>query len=99
MTQIRNALWAAMVLYGLLYAAAHAQQPTPAEQIGVLTTRLGVAERSINEAYLALIREQNRATALAKDLADAEAQKATLIQWLKDAQAKAAKPVAQGNGQ
>ena len=90
MIGLRNAVWISLGLWLAGWVLiAHAQQsPTPAEQITVLQTKLAVEQQNLDNAYLALARTQ---AAAAKQAGDDEAQKATLIDWLKEAQAKEAK--------
>lgn len=59
-------------------SAAFAQQPTPNELIAALSAKNVAIQRELDRMYLVS----------AHDAEAAEAQKATLIEWLKAAQAK-----------
>lgn len=81
-------MWRSILTASLVLAAvalpALAQQPPPAEVLDAMSIKMQALQQNLDAAYLQLA---HNSAAAAKAAADAEAQKATLIEWLQAAQA------------
>lgn len=81
----RVALLAVLGVIASSALAQQAQQPTPQEVMTALSDKVSSLQQELDRMYLAGAREK---IAAAQSVADAEARMATLIEWLKAAQAE-----------